>query len=274
MILAHVEVVRNTSNVTENNSMNFPPTITIIGTGNVAEILGQRLFDEGIQVVSVVGRNKERASELAYKWSARIEDIADISGEFVLVCLPDSVTKNVVEQIDDQKIVAYTAGSLSLTEISHPNCGVFYPLQTFSKARKENTLRYPILIESKSSSVSDFLKELGNKISDQVEYCDSEKRKHIHLSAVFINNFSNHVIYLGQKLARQKDIDPQLFAALIEETFAKLKDITPKEAQTGPAARNDLATIKSHLNLLQGDEREIYKLMTNNLLKTFDHDQL
>ncbi|MFM7666683.1 MAG: Rossmann-like and DUF2520 domain-containing protein [Bacteroidota bacterium] len=274
MILALVEVARNTSNVTENKSMTIPPTITIIGTGNVAEILGQRLFDEGIQVVSVVGRNKERASELAYKWSACIEDIADISGEFVLVCLPDSVTKNVIEQIDNQKIVAYTAGSLSLSEISHPNCGVFYPLQTFSKARKENTLSFPILIESKSSGVTVFLKELGNKISDQVEYCDSEKRKHIHLSAVFINNFSNHVIYLGQKLARQRDIDPQLFAALIEETIAKLQDLSAEEAQTGPAVRNDLATIKSHLDLLEGDDREIYKLMTNNILKLFGHDQL
>ena len=254
--------------------MIFPPTITIIGTGNVAEILGQRLFDEGFQVVSVVGRNKERASKLANKWSASIENITDFSGEFALVCLPDSVTKEVVEQIDNQKFVAYTGGSISLTEILHPNCGVFYPLQTFSKSRKEKTLKFPILFESKTKEISDIMHKIGTRISERVEYCDSKKRKHIHLSAVFINNFSNHVIYLGQKLAQKNNIDPQLFTALIEETFAKLKDLSPQEAQTGPAVRNDLATIKSHLELLEGGEREIYKLLTNNLLKTFGHDQL
>lgn len=254
--------------------MTFPPTISIIGTGNVSEILGQRLFDEGFQIASVVGRNKERASELANKWSARIENIEDISGEFVLVCLPDSITKEVIEEIDSHKIVAYTAGSLALEKILHPNCGVFYPLQTFSKSKKEKSLKFPILFESKTKEISDVLQKLGAKISERVEYCDTEKRKHIHLSAVFINNFSNHLIYLGQKLAQQKDIDPQLFAALIEETFAKLKDLPAKEAQTGPAVRNDLVTIKSHLDLLEGEEREIYKILTNNLLKSFGHDQL
>ena len=254
--------------------MIFPPTITIIGTGNVAEILGQRLFDEGFQIASVVGRNKKRIIELANKWSASIENITDFSGEFALVCLPDSVTKEIIEQIDNQKMVVYTAGSLALAEISHPNCGVFYPLQTFSNSRKEKTLKFPILFESKTKEISDVLQKIGAKISERVEYCDSKKRKHIHLSAVFINNFSNHVIYLGQKLAQKNNIDPKLFTALIEETFAKLKDLSPEEAQTGPAVRNDLATIKSHLDLLEGDEREIYKLLTNNLLKTFGHDQL
>jgi predicted short-subunit dehydrogenase-like oxidoreductase (DUF2520 family) len=116
--------------------------------------------------------------------------------------------------------------------------------------------------------------EVGSKISSVVEYCDSEKRKRIHLSAVFINNFSNHLISLGQKLAQKNEINPLLFSALIEETFEKLKELTAEEAQTGPAVRNDLATIKSHLELLEADEREIYKLLTNNLLKTYGHDQL
>jgi predicted short-subunit dehydrogenase-like oxidoreductase (DUF2520 family) len=116
--------------------------------------------------------------------------------------------------------------------------------------------------------------EVGSKISSVVEYCDSEKRKRIHLSAVFINNFSNHLISIGQNLAEKNNIDPQLFSALIEETFAKLKELAAEEAQTGPAVRNDLTTIKSHLEMLDGNEKEIYKLLTNNLLKTFGHDQL
>lgn len=254
--------------------MTFPPTITIIGTGNVAEILGQRLFNEGFQLVSVVGRNKDRVTELANKWSARIENIDSISGQFVLVCLPDTVVKEVVEQIDNQKIVVYTAGSLSLSEIAHPNGGVFYPLQTFSKSRKSINLKFPLLIEAKTSELAHVIREVGARISNVVEFCDSEKRKRIHLSAVYINNFSNHLISLGQTLAKKNQIDPQLFSDLIEETCEKLKELTAEEAQTGPAVRNDLVTIKSHLELLEGDQREIYKLLTNNLLKTYGHDQL
>ncbi len=135
-------------------------------------------------------------------------------------------------------------------------------------------ITFPLLIESKSAQISDILKKLGIKISDKVEYCNSEKRKRIHLSAVFINNFSNHLISLGQNLAEKNNLDPQLFSALIEETFVKLKVLSSEEAQTGPAVRNDLTTIKSHLEMLDGNEKEIYKLLTNSLLKTFGHDQL
>jgi predicted short-subunit dehydrogenase-like oxidoreductase (DUF2520 family) len=269
-----VEVVRSSNNVTENKSMTFPLTISIIGTGNVAEILGQRLFDKGFHLVSVIGRNKERAAQLALKWSARVENIDEISGQFVLVCLPDSVTKEIIEQIDNQKIVVYTAGSLSLSEIRHPNSGVFYPLQTFSKSRNSKEVNFPLLIEAKTTQVAHVIQEIGAKISDILEYCDSNKRKRIHLSAVFINNFSNHLINLGQKLAQKNDIDPHLFSALIEETFAKLKELSANDAQTGPAVRNDLSTIKNHLDLLDFDEKQIYKILTNSLLKTHGHDQL
>lgn len=254
--------------------MTFPPTITIIGTGNVAEILGQLFFENEYELVSVVGRNTERASQLAKKWSARVENFEEVSGDFVLVCLPDSVTKDVVEQIDNQKFVAYTAGSLSLSEIIHPNCGVFYPLQTFSKSRKDTRIDFPILIESKRPEDSSVLQEIGSKIATRVEYCDSGKRQLIHLSAVFINNFSNHMVQIGQKLAQKNDIDPNLFSALIEETFTKLKDLSADKAQTGPAVRNDLTTLKLHLEMLEGNENEIYKLLTNNLLKSAGHEEL
>lgn len=254
--------------------MTFPPTISIIGTGNVAEILGQRLFNKGFPLVSVVGRNEQRASELAVNWSARVENFEEISGDFILVCLPDSVTKACIERIDIQKMVAYTAGSLSLSEISHPNCGVFYPLQTFSKSRKDTRIDFPILIESKRPEYSSVLQEIGSKIATRVEYCDSEKRQLIHLSAVFINNFSNHMVQIGQKLAQKNDIDPNLFSALIEETFTKLKDLSADEAQTGPAVRNDLTTLKLHLDMLEGNENKIYKLLTNNLLKSAGHEEL
>ncbi len=62
----------------------------------------------------------------------------------------------------------------------------------------------------------------------------------------------------------------ELLKPLIIETAKKLNQLTPKEAQTGPARRNDKTTIKKHLGILQeASHTELYQLFTNAILKTY-----
>jgi predicted short-subunit dehydrogenase-like oxidoreductase (DUF2520 family) len=130
------------------------------------------------------------------------------------------------------------------------------------------------LIESDHLEVLKKLHLTAQLISNQVSVCDSIERMKIHCIAVFINNFSNHVIHLGQSIATQEKIDFSLFSSLLKETFDKLSEMNAKEAQTGPAQRNDLETISNHLNLLAESEKSIYLALTNSILTTYNHDQL
>ena len=82
------------------------------------------------------------------------------------------------------------------------------------------------------------------------------------------------MIYLGYKIANQNAIDSSIYADLLEETFDKLKNMEPFEAQTGPARRNDLATIKSQIDMLDESDRELYINITNSILKTYLNEKL
>lgn len=250
------------------------PSISIVGTGNVAQVFGQKFVDSGIKIASVIGRNEQKLLELSKLWNTQIETLEQISGDIILVAVPDENVQEIVNQIDSNKGVVYTAGSIPLNSISHPNCGVFYPLQTFTGNRKGSELKFPLLIESKNEKLTEVLFQLGTQISKSVEFCDSEKRKKIHLSAVFINNFTNHMVYLGYKIANQNAIDSKIYTDLLEETFDKLKNMEPFEAQTGPSRRNDLATINNQIDMLDESHRELYISITNSILKTYLHEKL
>jgi predicted short-subunit dehydrogenase-like oxidoreductase (DUF2520 family) len=158
--------------------------------------------------------------------------------------------------------------------IKHPLVGVFYPLQTITKNRIPKIDSFPILIESEHPEVIKKLNSIAQLISNQVSVCNSIERNKIHCIAVFINNFSNHVIHIGQSIATKEKIDFSLFPSLLKETFEKLNEMNAKEAQTGPARRNDIETISNHLNLLTESEKSIYLALTNSILTTYDHDQL
>ena len=250
------------------------PTISIIGTGNVAELLGQKFLNAGCTIASVIGRNSIRTNLLSNNWNCAIESVNEISGDIVLVAVSDDATKEIVESIHPSKTVFYTAGTIHISLIDHPLVGVFYPLQTISKNRIQKIEKFPVLIESNDTEVAYKLTVLANLISDQVIQCNSEERNKIHCIAVFFNNFSNHVIHLGQKIATAQHIDPNLFSSLLKETYEKLTEMNAKEAQTGPARRNDLETISNHVNVLKEPERSIYKELTNSILSTYNHEQL
>ena len=80
--------------------------------------------------------------------------------------------------------------------------------------------------------------------------------------------------YTSLKILESKKLDPKIILPLIRETANKLVQLNPKEAQTGPAIRKDMVTIKKHLNLLQNsDFFELYKILTNSILKNTDELQ-
>ena len=105
------------------------------------------------------------------------------------------------------------------------------------------------------------------------EYTD-EQRKHLHIAAVFVNNFSNHLFALAQDYCEKHQIDYQLLMPLIHETISKIDTILPKQAQTGPARRNDHEIIEKHLQLLQDEDvylYNIYKLLNGSILKMYSN---
>jgi Domain of unknown function (DUF2520). len=139
-------------------------------------------------------------------------------------------------------------------------------MQTFSKNRKVNFRPIPCFLEASDSQTLELLRHLAASISDHVEMADSEKRKKLHLAAVFACNLTNHCYRLAERVLEAEQIDFRLYLPLIHETANKVTTLSPKEAQTGPMVRYDTGVMNRQLELISDERtRQIYRLMAESI---------
>ena len=249
-------------------------TIVFLGFGNVNFHLINTLYkhnkDSVIQVYnrSEINLNKE-LNKIPFT-----TDLSKIKeADLYIIGIPDDAIAAFSETLPlKNKLVVHTSGSVSMEALSKRNRkGVFYPLQTFSKNREVNFNTIPICIEAKEEADLELLTNLGNSLSEKVVEIDSDERSKLHLAAVFVNNFVNHLYAIGDDILGNNELSFDLLHPLIEETASKVKTLSPSEVQTGPARRGDQKTIEKHLHLLtEGPESELYQQLTESLMKKFD----
>ena len=151
---------------------------------------------------------------------------------------------------------------------NHKHRGVFYPLQTFSKQQHLNWSKIPILWEGNNTQVNEKLETLSQLLSPLATQIDEKQRLSMHLAAVVVNNFTNHLYAEAHRFCKSKQLNFELLTPLIEETTRKIKQLDPRESQTGPAARGDTQTIQRHMAIPMTEElSDIYSLFTSQLLK-------
>jgi predicted short-subunit dehydrogenase-like oxidoreductase (DUF2520 family) len=221
-----------------------------------------------MELVQVFARQKSTISHLldfnkiTDDWNTLAE------ADLYIIAVSDDAISTVSEQIPyKNKLVVHTSGGISLEAIASNNRkGVFYPLQTFSKNKAVNFKIIPICIESQNASDYQLLQKVAQTISDSVFAINSEQRKALHLAAVFVNNFTNHLYKIGNDICIENNVPFEILKPLIQETAEKITQLSPNEAQTGPAIRNDIETINAHLSFLSDENQKIiYKILTQSI---------
>ena len=241
--------------------------VVFIGAGNLATNLAKALYYKGFRIVQVYSRTEESARALAEKVEADYTtDLQEISkdAKLYIVSLKDAAFVELLPQITEGKqksLLVHTAGSIpmSVWEGHAERYGVFYPMQTFSKQREVDFQEVPFFIEAKRAEDTELLKAIASTLSEKVYEADSEQRKSLHLAAVFICNFTNHMYALAA--------DFEVMLPLIDETARKVHELAPRDAQTGPAVRYDENVMSNHLAMLVDSPalQEIYKLMSKSI---------
>ena len=246
--------------------------IVIIGSGNVAYHLAKAFTQNNIEVSQIFGRNEVElnkiSEELNIPYSTKDLDDADL----YLISVSDSAVEQVSDLIKNEKaLVAHTSGSLPIETLKgNYRKASFYPLQTFSKTKNLDYSKIPFFIEAENQIDEKSLFELASLISDNVETSDYEKRKYIHLTAVFACNFVNHLFARAKEISDSQDLDFNFFVPLIDETVEKIHHLEPKSAQTGPAVRGDERILKLHEELITNDEHlKIYNTMNESIQKMY-----
>jgi predicted short-subunit dehydrogenase-like oxidoreductase (DUF2520 family) len=252
--------------------------ISFAGAGRVGSALCKELYHAGFSIDLIVSESENNGMVLAESCNAHWSNYSVFpdSTNIVIVAVPDHRLKEVLDKIEcfPETLVAHTAGSFGLDIFPEKikKKGVFYPLQTFSKERKIIFKELPLLLESSDMKSSLILESLAESIGGKVHFVDAEHRKILHLAAVFVNNFTNHMLTLGKEISIKAGIPFEIFHPLITETISKAIDYGPENSQTGPAIRNDQNTIKKHLELLSfsPELQKIYNEMTNSIIKYYN----
>lgn len=246
--------------------------IVLLGGGNLAFHLTHELLNNSaIELVQVYNRSLENITYLKNKTSITHQISELKEADVYIVCVADNAISEVSKLLNfPGKLVVHTSGAMPMNALkSNSNSGVFYPLQSFSKEKEVDFSTIPICIEADNEQDLTLLMNLGMTISNNCYQMNSEQRKHLHVAAVFVNNFVNHMYFIGNEICNENNIPFEILKPMIEETTSKIKDLSPYEAQTGPAKRQDSNTLETHLELITEDQQKIYKLLTQSIINTY-----
>ncbi|MBR4155357.1 MAG: DUF2520 domain-containing protein [Bacteroidales bacterium] len=246
--------------------------IALIGTGNVAYAYSKALKNNGILPSYIYTRFADKIHEVeksfGLKATCNLGDLLDC--DLIIIAVKDDAICDVASGLKNFKgLLVHTSGTKPSSILNHiENYGVLYPLQTLTKDFDVDFKSVPLLINASSSNCLKKLKHLANIMSDVVVECSDEDRGAIHLSAVFVCNFVNVMLQIGDKLLENKGVDVSVFESLVKETVDKAFALGPKNALTGPAKRGDFETIEKHNKLLENniDEKKIYEILTNYII--------
>ncbi len=243
--------------------------ITIIGSGNVAQHL-IKAFKESktVEIKQVFSRKKETLLHLV-DYEKIITDYTEIqTADLHIIAVSDNAIAEVSEQLPfNNQFVVHTSGTSSIELLNPKNRrGVFYPLQTFSKNKSIDYSIIPFCLEAENTADFNLLDSIAKSISTAVHSVSSEQRKALHVAAVFVSNFTNHLYHLGQEICEENQLPFSILRPLIQETADKINTLDPIDAQTGPAVRHDSNTTEAHLAFLEDENKKnIYKILTQSI---------
>lgn len=231
--------------------------IVIIGQGNVATNLDYAFRKKGIACQMVSSR--EGLDELP-------------QANVYIYAVKDEALASVVAQVlgRERSLHLHTSGTMPITVFGEdkPHAGIFYPLQTFSKARViEDFSTVPVFFEARGIDDISAVYSLALAITSHVYEATQHDRERLHVAGVFTNNFTNLMYTMAAELLQNTHIPFKALLPLIDETAAKVHTLSPRDAQTGPARRGDENVMNHHLELLNEEQRQVYQLLSDAIKK-------
>jgi predicted short-subunit dehydrogenase-like oxidoreductase (DUF2520 family) len=248
--------------------------VVLIGAGNLGTQLAKALNRSKHDLVQICSLNETSAKLLAQKLPytsyGSVKDIEPDADIYIIATNDASIAKVARDLSLGNKMVVHTSGTVDMKVLrpASSRIGVLYPVQTFTRDINVDFKNIPLCLEANSAMALTMLKHFARPLSNNLYEIDSEKRKTIHLAAVFVNNFTNHMYSIAHALLSENNSSLDILRPLITETARKVNENIPAKMQTGPAARGDQETMMAQIKLLEGhkDYQEIYKLLSQSII--------
>ncbi len=246
--------------------------MVIIGSGNVATSLAHGLAAR-CEVAQIYSRQLSHAHALADAVGCTnatddLQSLVNDADAYIIAVRDDAIADVIAAAPDNGALWIHTSGSkpIDLFAGHRTRCGVLWPMQSFSREVVTPLDEVHFFAEANNEAALNDLMELGHMMSNHVIEADSGKRKLLHVASVFSCNFANHMWTLADEVLSEAGLPFEAMLPLIRTTVGKLERLEPAKSQTGPAVRHDRLVIENHLAMLDGDKRDIYRLITDSIM--------
>lgn len=258
--------------------------IGFIGAGKVGFSLGKYFKDNNLKVIGYYSKNLDSAKRAAeFTDSKYYYDMENLVKECdtIFITTPDGTINEIWSSVKELsikgKIICHCSGSLSSRVFSnieyynsygysiHPMFAFSDPYNSYKDLDKAFfTIEGPL---EKMDLMKDLIIGLGNKI----KVISADNKTKYHAASVIA---SNHVIALVQsaieKLKECGFREDDALGALYPLIFNNINNIGDNgivNSLTGPIERADGQTIKNHLECLNEEDEELYKLLSRKLIR-------
>ncbi|MBL8001182.1 MAG: DUF2520 domain-containing protein [Flavobacteriales bacterium] len=250
------------------------PSVALIGTGRMAYHLGHALLRAGVELKGLCGRDQGKVDALAAELGCMPYLLPRVPGaDLLLLAVSDDAVRTVARQLPKGgHVVAHCSGAQGHAILGRaPHRGVLWPIKSLSPGKPADLSRVPLVVDANDEQARTVLLDVARSISGKVVEMPLEKRRTVHLAAVLASNFPVFLLREAGRLLEQEGLSPELLTPLWKAMSAKVAEVGPEQALTGPARRGDLDTIKRHLERLEeeGDLRRAYALLSELILKAY-----
>ena len=259
--------------------------IGIIGAGKVGVSVGRYLKENNIQIAGFYDIDCDNAAFAAQFTEtdcfSELKELVMVS-DTLFITTPDAVIGSVWDCIKNNmsvqnKIVCHFSGALSsdvFTDSQSTGAGVcsIHPMLAFSD--KLTSYRIPantfFALEGDETAVS-ALKSLFENLGNTVCRIDKSEKSLYHTAASVLSNELVAVLDMGYSLLEECGFSRnKAVKATHNLVLGNVNSVLENgcvKALTGPVERNDLQTVKKHVNSLKGEDRQIYILLAKHLVK-------
>lgn len=252
--------------------------VVVIGTGNLSTrflpVLRQsRSFD----IIQAIGRStlaKDFLVELDLPYNCDLQKI-QLQVDIVLLMVNDDAIKSISEEltnlISQDTLLIHFSGALGIEAIDpyFSNRAVAWPIMSISQDDDDALENIPIACLGSNASSLEQTENLVKNISSNTFKTTREEKESLHLAAVMVNNFVNHLYALTEIFLKDQKLDLTHLTEIMKATIHKAQTNSAFSAQTGPAVRFDQKTVEKQLAMLEKHPhlQEIYRTMTHSIQK-------
>lgn len=246
-----------------------------MGAGKVGFTLGKYMAERGVCVSGYYSRRRESAIQASdftrTKYYETLEELT-ASSDVLFLTVPDGAIEEVWDSLKRYslkgKLICHCSGAMSSAVFSgigqmgafgysiHPLFAVHDRLQSY----KEISQAY-FTIEGSDEHIP-FWKEFFGALGNPVRAIRAEQKILYHSAAVFASNLVTGLFETGVSLLMECCFDrksaEEALKALFLNNCHSVAEAGPKDALTGPVERADVGTVQKHLDVLSGNQREIY----------------